>query len=54
MDRKNAKEVMNDLQNFPFICHDEFIVTNSGYIITTKKYQKQLEAAIEKERSEKR
>ena len=36
MDIKDARKVINDLENKPFLCSDTEIQTESGYIITRK------------------
>lgn len=36
MDIKDAKKVIDDLQNKPFLCSKEAIETDSGYAITQK------------------
>lgn len=50
MDRYDTAKVIQSLQNFPFICHEDFIETENGYIITTKKYKKQIEEVIKKDK----
>lgn len=50
MDRYDVTKVIQSLQNFPFICHEDFIETENGYIITTKKRKKQLEEVIERDK----
>lgn len=40
MDCINAKEVINGLSEYPFICGEDFIETNNGYtIIKTEKFE---------------
>lgn len=40
MDIKDARKVINDLENKPFLCSDTEIQTESGYIITRKEVKK--------------
>lgn len=41
LDIKDAKKVIDDLQNYPFICSDTKIVTESKYVIMRQKeYEK--------------
>lgn len=36
MNIKDARKIIDDLQNKPFLCSDEAIETDSGYVITRK------------------
>lgn len=36
MNVKDARKVIDDLRNKPFLCSDEAIETDSGYVITRK------------------
>ena len=40
MDIKDARKVINDLENKPFLCSDTEIQTESGSIITRKEVKK--------------
>ena len=36
MDREDARKVIKNLSEKPFICADDFIVVAGGYLVTTK------------------
>lgn len=40
MNIKDARKVIEDLQNKPFLCSDEAIETDSGYVIIRKGVKK--------------
>lgn len=40
MNIRDARKVIDDLQNKPFLCSDEKIETDSGYVITRKEVEK--------------
>lgn len=43
MDREDAKKVIENLSEKPFICSDEWIEVAGGYLLTTKEHFKKLE-----------
>lgn len=45
MNADDAKKVLQDLTEKPVICGDRYIETDSGYVITSKEYFKNLEKA---------
>ena len=51
MDSKDAKKIIDDLQNYPFICSNTKIVTESGYVIMPQKEYDALAAAAESRRT---
>ena len=48
---KDAKTVINDLQNYPIICSNTAIITESKYVIMPKKEYDSLIAAAESGRT---
>lgn len=43
MDVKDAHKVSDNLFTKPFICHENYIEVDGGYIITKKEYFEELE-----------
>lgn len=48
MDREDAKKVIKNLSEKPFICADDWIEVAGGYLVTTKEHFKKLEKAATK------
>lgn len=48
---KDAMKVVDDLQNYPFICSDTEIVTESKYVIMTQKEYDSLRTLSESRRT---
>ena len=48
MDREDARKVIKNLSEKPFICADKWIEVEGGYMLTTKEHFKKLETAAAK------
>ena len=48
LDREDAKKVIKNLSEKPFICADDWIEVAGGYLVTTKEHFKKLEKAAAK------
>lgn len=44
MDIKDAHKVIDNLQERPFICHENYIELDNGYVIAKKEYFEELES----------
>lgn len=53
MDREDAKKVIKNLSEKPFICADDWIEVAGGYLVTTKAHFDKLEKAAATERRKK-
>ena len=51
MDVKDIKKVIEDLQTKPAICSDTTMITDSGYVITTRQHYEQIISRIKEEQS---
>lgn len=43
MDVKDARKVTENLQKKPFICHDNYMELDNGYVIAKKEYFNELQ-----------
>ncbi len=48
MDVKDAHKVIDNLWKRPFICHENYIELDNGYVIVKKEYFKELQEKAEK------
>lgn len=48
MDIKDAHKVTDNLWKRPFICHENYIELDNGYVIAKKEYFKELQEKAEK------